>query len=170
MSLDRVEAAAVLPLRTGAEFREWHRRIVVDQIIAQTQAVSLRVRRFTTATMFSSNALPRLTFYLRNRDTAEAVAGFANEAFGISAGAGLAMLFGVSSHSAGPANGFDVATDLIRFPEGFGADVVDDFDVSPEWLSHAELVIVRTTPAGSVVRTVEIPRFEISAAPTKVAR
>ncbi len=40
----------------------------------------------------------------------------------MSAGVGLAMLFGVSSHSSEPANGFDVTSDLIRFPEGYGSD------------------------------------------------
>ncbi len=36
---------------------------------------------------------------------------------------------------------------------------------APSWLSHAELVIVRTVQWGSVTRTVEIPGFEIRAAP-----
>ena len=75
LNLDHADIAATLPLRAGAEFRERQRRIVVDQVIPQAQVVSLRVRRFLTATMFHSNTLPRLSFYLRNRDTSEAVAG-----------------------------------------------------------------------------------------------
>jgi hypothetical protein len=169
VSLDHVEIAATLPLRAGSEFRDRHRRIVLDRIIPHTQAVSLRVRRFTATNMFSSKALPQLSFYLRNRDAAEAVAGSANEVNFMSGGAGLAMLFGVSSYSAESTVGFDVTSDLIRFPEGYGTDV-HELDIRPEWLSRAELVIVRTTPAGSIVRTVEIPRFEIAAAPAKVAR
>ena len=70
---------------------------------------------------------------------------------------------------AGPTIGFDVTSDLIRFPEGYGSDE-GGLDVTPEWLSRAELVIVRTTPAGSVTRAVEIPRFEVAAMQSKAIR
>jgi hypothetical protein len=164
VSLEHAEIVATLPLRAGAEFRDRQRRIVIDRVIPQTQAASVRVRRFSTATMFHSNTPSQLSFYLRNRDAAEAVAGAANGAIQMSAGAGLAMVFlGVSSHSAEPANGFEVASDLIRFPESVGPDE-SAVEISAEWLSRAELVIVQTTGAGSVVRAVEIASFEISAA------
>ena len=169
LSLDHVDIAATLPLRAGAEFRERQRRIVVDQVIQQDQVVSLRVRRVTTASIFHSTTLPRLSFYLRNRDTAEAVAGSENEVIGVSASAGLAMLFGVSSHSSESGSGFDVTNDLIRFPDTYVVNP-NAFDISAEWLSRAELLIVQTTAAGSVTRAVEIPRFEIAATPQTPAR
>jgi hypothetical protein len=39
------------------------------------------------------------------------------------------------------------------------------FDITPEWLAQAELVVVRRTPSGSVARTIEIPGVEVVAAP-----
>ena len=52
----------------------------------------------------------------------------------------------------------------LRFPDHtFPQD--EPIDVSASWLSNAELVILRTVQWGSVTRTVEIPGFEIRAAP-----
>ncbi len=48
---------------------------MIDQVIPQAEAVSLRVRQFTMSTMFDADALPQLSFYLRNREAADAVAG-----------------------------------------------------------------------------------------------
>lgn len=169
LSLDHVEIAATLPLQAGAEFQDRQRRIVIDQVIPQTQATSVRVRQFITATMFDSTTLPQVSFYLRNRDTAEAVAGSARAGIGMSAGVGLPLLFGVSGYSAGPGSGFNVTSNFIRFPESYRTDE-HTVDISADWLSHAELVIVHTVFAGSVTSTVEIPRFEIGAAPPSLPR
>jgi hypothetical protein len=166
VSLDRVETAATLPLRIGAEFQDRRRRIVVDEIIPQAQSASVRLRQFTTATMFHSRSLAELSFYLRNRDNAEAVAGAAYHPFGMSA-VGLPFVFGFSGASSGPAIGFDVKSELVRFPQTYGAEG-QGFDFSAEWLSRAELVIVYTVAEGSVSRAVEIPGFEIAPAPPKV--
>lgn len=164
VDLDHVEVAAALPLEAGAEFQDRRRRIVIDQVVPQAEAAMIRVRQFTTATMFESGSLPRVSFYLRNREKAEAVAGSAHEGVRMSSGLGAPLFFGVSHYATGPGGGFTVTGDFIRFPEAYRTDE-QIVDISPDWLSRAELVIVHTVPAGSVTRTLEISGFEIAAAP-----
>jgi hypothetical protein len=170
VDLDRLEIAATLPLRAGAEYHDRRRRIMIDQVIPLTEAASIRVRQFTVSTMFHSDSLPPLSFYLRNSGAGEAVAGPAHQGmFAMSSGGGLPLLYGVSSFAGGPgSNGFSATGDYIRFPDY--NPKVDDVNISPDWLSHAELVIVRTVQWGSVTRTVEIPGYEIRAAPPTPSR
>jgi hypothetical protein len=62
-----------------------------------------------------------------------------------------------------------VSGSFIRFPGNPGSDE-QVVDISADWLSRAELVIVHTVTAGSVTRTLEIPGFEIAAAPPRTPR
>jgi hypothetical protein len=164
MDLDRIEIAATLPLQAGAEYDDRGVRVVIDRVIPQTDAASIGVRQFTASTMFVSGALPSLSFFLRNLGAAEAVAGSPHGIGGVSAGLALPFMFGFGVSSPGSGSGFTATGQYIRFPEGYRPDE-EAVDISADWLSHAELVIVRTVPAGSVTRTVEIPGFEIRAAP-----
>lgn len=169
VDLDRLTVAATLPLQAGATFQSRQRRVIVDQVIAQSRAASIRLRQFTSTSMFASELRPRLSFYLRNRSRSEAVAGSSHGGFGgLSTGIGL-MLIGIGGWSSPSeaGNGFSIISDVIRFPVAYGgyASGPPPFDITPEWLSQAELVIVHTIPAGSVSRDVEIAGFEIAEAP-----
>jgi len=169
VDLDRLTVAATLPLQAGATSQSPKRRLIVDQVIAQNRAASIRLRHFISTSMFASELQPRLSFYLRNRSRSEAVAGSSHGGFGgVSAGIGL-MLIGIGGWSSPTeaGNGFSIISDVIRFPVAYGgyATGPPPFEITPEWLSQAELVIVRTIPAGSVSRDVEITGFEIAEAP-----
>jgi hypothetical protein len=162
LDLERVEIAATLPLQVGAEYFDRRSRVTIEGIIPQAQAASIRVRQVIVSTMFHSKALPDLSFYLRNRDAAVAIAGSSGGMGAASVGLSLPMLYGMS-YAGSSMNGFHVTGDYLRFSGSHPQE--DPVDISPEWLSRAELVIVRTVQAGSVTRTVEIPGFEIRAAP-----
>jgi hypothetical protein len=169
VDLDRLTLAATLPLQAGATFQSPQRRLIVDQVIAQNRAASIRLRHFISTSMFASGLRPRLSFYLRNRGKSEAVAGSSHGGFGgLSTGIGL-MLIGIGGWSSPTeaGNGFSIISDVIRFPAAYGgyAGGPPPFEITPEWLSQAELVIVHTIPAGSVWRDVEIAGFEIAEAP-----
>ena len=169
VDLDRLTVAATLPLQAGATFQSPQRRLIVDQVIAQNRAASIRLRHFISTSMFASGLRPRLSFYLRNRGKSEAVAGSSHGGFGgLSTGIGL-MLIGIGGWSSPTeaGNGFSIISDVIRFPAAYGgyAGGPPPFEITPEWLSQAELVIVHTIPAGSVWRDVEIAGFEIAEAP-----
>ncbi len=163
VDLDHFEIAATLPLEPGAEFQDRRRRIVLDQVIRQAQSASIRLREFTAATMFDADELPPVSFYLRNRDTAEAVAGLAREGGGMSAGIGMPLfVVGLHVSGGGRGTGFVVTGNLIRFPEAPSEEPI--VGINADWLSHAELVVVTTVPSGSVSRTLEISNFAIAPA------
>ncbi len=82
--------------------------------------------------------------------------------------AGLAIpLVHAGAGSAETTSGFSVKGDYLRFPHYDSRE--DTVPITADWLSHAELVIVRTVAAGSVTRTVEIPGFEIRPAPPETS-
>ncbi len=159
IGLDRVQIAGTIPLRSGAEFQDRWRRVVIDQVILQSPAATLRLRQFTTATIADADEFPQVSFYLRNPGSGEAVAGSQGGGFAHSFGLSWAFFFGVST--GGPGTGFNVVSNSLRFPEITGAEE-PVIEITADWLSRAELVIVYTLAAGSVTRTVEIPGFEIA--------
>jgi hypothetical protein len=167
LDLDHVQAVARLPLVEGAEYRDRRRRVVIEQIRPQTQAIRIRVRQVTAASMFDADALQVLSFYLRNTASAEAVAGSARADMGMASELGFPFFFADTHVSTGRASGFSVISETIRFPDGV---VESSVDIGSEWLAHAELILVQTVPGGSVTRNVEIPRFEVRAAPPEAGR
>jgi hypothetical protein len=163
VDIDRVVVAATLPLQAGAGFQGHHYRLRIDQVGVQGPTAVVRVRLFTSGSMFDEEETPRLTFFLRNRAAAEAVPGSALGDMGLSGGVGL-MALGFSGFSAEPQSGFHVTSNVTRFPAGYGVDG-RRVELSAEWLSQAELVIVQTVSAGSITRTLEVPGLRMVVAP-----
>jgi hypothetical protein len=165
VDLDRIEIAARVPLHAGAEYRSLRRRLVIDRVVRQNQAVSVRMRQFTAASMFDPELPGLSSFYLRNRSAANAVEGSEQGVGGVSTSMGLPLLFGGWHSSQASGNGFRALSQFIRFP----AAGIDDsaLDLGAAWLAGAELVIVQTVLAGSVTRSVQIPEFEFRTAPPR---
>jgi hypothetical protein len=164
VDLDRVVVAATLPLQAGGVFQGHRHRIVVDQVNAQGPTAAVRLRQFTSATIFGSEQQPATAFYLRNRSAGEAVAGAPRMAFGMTHGVPLPIVSG--GYWAGSETGFHVTSSVIQFPARYGMNG-KRVDLSAEWLSQAELVILYTIPGGSVTRTVEVPGFMMIPAPVR---
>jgi len=167
VDLEQVRIASVLPLEAGAAFEERGFRLVIERVVPQERTVSLRMRQLTTRTLIDDDRFPRLSFYLRNRDRSEAVAGGQGPWGGLTPGwLPLNFGLGVAHSSESPGSGFTVTSGFLQFPELYTPDQ-PAIDVNAAWLSGAELVVVRTDRFGSVVRTLEIPGFRIEAAATK---
>ena len=168
VDLDQLAVAATLPLQAGATYHGRQKRLVVDQIVSQSRAVTVSLRHFTSTSMFESGMRPDHFFVLRNRRTSEAVAGSSHGMMGVGTGIGMPMLFGVSGSSPGPGSGFSVMSEIVRFPPAYsGYPGAAPIDITPEWLSQAELVVVHLIHAGSVSRTLEVTGFEIAEAPAR---
>jgi hypothetical protein len=165
MDLDELQIASTLPLEPGVTFREPGLRLVIDHILTQGQSVSVRVRQFTTTTVFDSDAPPRLSFYLRNRKRAEAIAASTHYSTHRGPTETLATSVGVSAYSAGPGGGFQISSSYVRFDGHRSGD--QSVELSDAWLAGAEFLIVRTLARGSVARTLVIPNFQMVEAPAK---
>jgi len=163
VDLNRVVVASTLPLQAGAVFQGHRHRIRIEQVSAQGGTASIRLRELTSGSMFDGDTPPTVTFYLRNPAAAEAVAGSSGETLGMSPGVGL-MMVGLSGYSAEAGPGFNVTSSAIRFPAWYGVNG-KRVELSAEWLAQSELVILHTIAAGSVTRTIEVPGFQMIAAP-----
>jgi hypothetical protein len=163
VAVDHVKVAARLPLEAGAEFRLPHYRAVIERVVIQARSVAVQLRQFTAATMFDGGTIPQLTYYLRNSERGEAVAGLAQDAIAMSLGfpfaAGLAV---GNAHG----NGFQIGRVLVQFPDSYWRGSPGP-DLSAGWLARAELVVLQTIPAGEVRKTISIPSMEIVSAASR---
>jgi hypothetical protein len=167
VDLDQLTVAAALPLQPGVTHQFRRRRLILDQILAESRAATIRLRHITSTSIFDSEWQPQFSYYLRNRTRSEAVAGDLHGMLNMS-GSFPMLALGFSGYSHESGSGFSITSQNIRFPPGYaGYYRTPGIDVTPEWLSQAELVIILTIPAGSVSRTLEVTNFEIAAAPAR---
>jgi len=164
VDLDEMQIASTLPLAPGATFRDRGLQIVIDHVLTQGPSLSIGFHQVTTTTLFDSETPPRLSFYLRNRSRAEAIATSTQSTYvGQARSTGLPLMYGVSAYSAGPGSGFHITSAFVRFETNKSGD--QSVDLNETWLSGAEFVVVRTVQRGSVTRTVTIPNFQMVEAP-----
>jgi hypothetical protein len=74
---------------------------------------------------------------------------------------------GASHVPIGSAFGFGVHAGIVERRLSGGPIPDDVVTINDQWIADADLVIVRTTESGSVVRSLEVSDFEIQDAPTK---
>jgi hypothetical protein len=161
VSLDRLQIAASLPLRVGSTFREPHRRVTIERVALPARTAAVRLRVMTSRTLFDAARLPQLSFYLRNRPRAEAVAGAIQT--GVPLSLGIPLFFSNIHTESEQPSGFHLDGVVIQFPDSYWRQS-PQVALTGDWLTDAELLIVQTIPAGSVTRTVVIPEFEIASA------
>ena len=160
IDLRRVEVASVLPLRPGAAFQEGSFRLVLEDAFLGEGGPRIRLRGSTARSMFQRLPPPTYSFYLRNRTARNAVAGTLQREY--LASPWFMALVGTSSWLES-VRGFRANAALIRFPlitsfrlPSASAPPAGGDSRNQAWLRDAELVIIRTVPAGSVDRTLEM--------------
>jgi hypothetical protein len=166
VDLDHLVTAATLPLHAGAVFQGRRHRVLIDEVRRQGRGLLVRIRLFSSASLFDTEQMPYLTFYLRNRSTSEAVSGSPHEQSGGHLGSPVTLATHVS-FSAGPGVGFSITGQTLRFPTRYRPNE-QGIELTGDWLSQAELVIVHTIASGSVTRTIETTGFQIVEAPPSV--
>ena len=167
IELSHMEVAAALPLRAGVRFQEAAARFQIDEVRREGGPV-IRVRRSNASTAFDRRAPRFYTYYLRNRLRRQAIATSvrtpAHETF-------FLPFAGAASHvSLEAGSGFGVAQELVMpmsyvVNPGQAPRPAAAIDVNREWLTDAELVIVRTTEAGAVTRTLTMRDVRVGESP-----
>jgi hypothetical protein len=156
------EIAATLPVRAGTVFQDDHDhyRFAIEQVnTGSDEHMAVRAREWRATSVFDRKPRVAYTFYVRNARHSHAMAGQESEPF-----EDMSVVFGwlpfsFGSSSSGLAR-FFVRGALVSFTSPYGLrDEKIDWD--PAWYTDAELVIVRTTEAGAVLRTLEIPRVSL---------
>jgi ABC-type cobalamin/Fe3+-siderophores transport system ATPase subunit len=69
VDLDQLTVAATLPLQASVTYQGRRKRLIIDQIVAQGRAATIRLRHITSTSIFDSDAVLQISYYLRNRTT-----------------------------------------------------------------------------------------------------
>lgn len=157
--LTQWEAAAALPLRPGAVFDDYQYRFAIEQVqTGPDQQLAVRAREWRASSSFDRKPQIAYAFYVRNAKHSHAMAGNESEPFEeIGAVPGWLPFFGF----AGSAR-FFVRGALVSFPPSYGLQE-QKIAWDPAWYADSELVIVRTTEAGAVLRTLDMPQASLVA-------
>ena len=158
MWLARHEVEAVLPLRVGTSMRAGAYRFTVDRIRLRQGRISLLGRESDAVSMFARDRVMRFEYYIRNPVTSEAV----QAAWHLTRGApGISgFLPAIADPEDSQRAGFIARASRLEFPSAYGTDQIGIvFDET--WIERGELVIVRTTEAGTVERRLAITNFPI---------
>jgi hypothetical protein len=154
------EAVAALRLRRGAAFQDDSYRLAIEQVDAGLgERLAVRAREWRATSSFDRKPMIRYAFYMRNAQHTTAMAGSESEPFGGMSAISTGLPFMVSS--AGPSR-FFLRAALISFPPSYGLQE-PKVEWDPAWYADAELVIIRVTETGAVVRGLDIPRATITA-------
>jgi hypothetical protein len=161
VSLTRHEVEATLPLRPRAEVRNGSYWVVLDSAVVSSGRIELRLRESDATSSFDGQPRAERTYYVRNRRTGTALESRAEDS---DIGLLPRMITGVSvSRIVG---GFWAEGFALRFPPPWAGP--DFAGLDETWLRDAELLIVRSTPAGGIERTLDIDRFPLDeTAPTE---
>ena len=159
LSLIRHDIQSVLPLRSGAAVRTGGYQFTLDRIRRHASLISLLVRQSDARSMFNRQSPSRLTYYLRNPVTSEAIRGVSRELRGdVTLAAVIPFAVGVGSESEN--DGFRALAMEVNFPAAYGSEqprvVLGD-----TWVERGELIVVRSTDAGHVERRLSIADFPI---------
>lgn len=156
VNFTRHDIEAVMPLQEGAGHRgDWY-GFTVDGLEGSPRGVTVLVRQWLAV------AGPEMSsyfgFYLRNRTRGEAVATTTEY---VRSDVLLRRLVPFGPSAATPNSGFGIYRLRVSFPPRYRIAAVDGPVLDDEWLRAAELVILRSTPAGAVQRTVDIAQFPL---------
>jgi hypothetical protein len=155
------EAAAALPLRPGAVFDDYHYRFAIEHVhMGPDQQLAVRAREWRATSSFDRKPQITYAFYVRNAQHSHAMVGNASEPFAeFGATSGWVPFFGFAREGSAA---FFARGALVSFPPSHGLQE-QKIDWDPAWYADAELVIVRITEAGAVLRTLEMPQASLAA-------
>lgn len=146
IALTQMEIAATLPFIPGAVFRDRHAGFQIDDVLREESRLRVRARMFRVRTIFDRTPRPSYKFYIRNRSRAEASELDFYQRPALTGSAPVPRT-----------SGFEVlvAEPIFRWRDA-GLPQLDE-----TWLADAELVIVRSTYRGSVLRTLEMNNVRV---------
>jgi hypothetical protein len=146
IALTQMEVVASFPVTARAAFQDGGFGLAIDDIVEEESRLRIRGRTFWVRTVLDRTPRSSFKFFIRNRARGEA---------------SDLDTYHRSTLTWGPwlrTSGFEsFATDLIFRWQDAGLERLDG-----EWLKGAELVVVRSTYRGSVMRTLEMSGVKIS--------
>ena len=153
----RLSMAAVLPLQPDETFQDGAYRLTITGLRDTDVGPHLDVRISDAWPSLDRSPGRSYFYFLRHRGKREAIATTKNYVGGVAYSARFLPIGGVTLTSLLP---FAAAADELFFPTQLPRSL-RRVEISKEWLDGAELAIVKVEHAGTVLRTLEIPRLQV---------
>ena len=151
-----VEAAGIIPLVRGAIFQDGAYRVAIRDV--RLDGVLTVLVQLSDVTRLTSRRGHRgYDVYLRNRTEREAIAGTRRAAREYSVIPGAMTVAEFST----VAPGVWTSAEYLTYRGGPGMSI-PGWDLTPEWVNRAELVVVRVTSAGTIDAPLEIDNFTVA--------
>ncbi|HEX6465000.1 MAG TPA: hypothetical protein VFZ98_11115 [Vicinamibacterales bacterium] len=150
------EVAKALPLRVGAMFREDNFRFAIEQVnVGPGEYLQVRGLEWNATASFDRKPRASYRFCVRNAQRSHAMFGSAQPLDG-----GVSLLPFVFAISGGSSESSEERLAQIDFSTSYGLQE-QRIDWNPDWYATSELVILRVTEAGAVLRTLDIPQASL---------
>lgn len=169
VQLTRHDVDGTLPLRVGATHQRGAYRVVIDAVTRHADGTYVRVRASNALSGFDRTARRNCAYYLRNASRREALLG-STEWLGEESVFRAILPFYGYSMSGEATSGFSVRAVRVRFPEWTYANAPAPRVLDDGWMADAEMVIVCTTTAAAVNRTLMMERLSIPPATATTSR
>ncbi|HEX5473498.1 MAG TPA: hypothetical protein VFX12_02455 [Vicinamibacterales bacterium] len=153
VSLTRLQVVRVLPLRTGAAFQDGSYRFTIADLDT-AMGRSLRAGVIRASSALDSAPAPTFEFCARNRARSEAVLGWLTSASGYVPGI-PGVSFGTFSRTGLQMEAADV---VFQVP---ASEETPSITLDAAWFSQADLVVIRETFDGVIVRTLDVPHVRL---------
>jgi hypothetical protein len=151
--LEHWEVVGGLPLRAGAALQDESYRFTIAQVeTGMGQEIAVRAREWRATSSFDRKPMITYAFYMRNAAHSRAIEGRETEPF---EGASFLPFWLPFTAGAGPSR-FLLRGALVSFQPSYSPQE-PKFDWDPAWYADAEVVILRITDSGAVLRTLDIP-------------
>jgi hypothetical protein len=153
--IDLIEetVAGVLPLTPGATLQDGAHRLVIEDVERSGGGASVSFRERNAGSVFDVAVPWSERFYVRNTARTEAIMGLPQ------AGPDLPRIMETACFLSSWRSGLRNDRNIYVFPASRGVDQAK-WSREAEWFAGAELVVIRSRPAGSVLRTLDISDFQ----------
>jgi hypothetical protein len=158
--LHRSRIVGAMPLSTGASFREGRFRVEILAVDRRHASCSVSIRHWRASPLWSASPFRAYQFVLRNVRRHEAIVG---DQGGMQAAVSPGFLpflaIGMSA-GADQRSGFDVDYARVDYPMRQNSQIAAPV-IDRDWLAEAELVVLETTAAGWLTKTVTVEGFQM---------
>jgi hypothetical protein len=167
-SLLRSRVVGVLPLRDGALYRDRSLRVDLLRVERRHSSCSVLVRHWRASPWWSPTAYRSYEVVLRNRRLRQVVVGDQMSRLPVESPLSLPFFLIGMSGGASWQGSFAVAHSAIEFPASRDGQMTIDPPLDARWLADADLVMIESTVAGWLSRTVTVDGFQMQPATSVV--
>lgn len=156
VDLTEMAVAARLPAERGRTFTRGAHRIAVLDLRLGEGGATLQIRERDALSILDRTPKGGLQYFLVNAAAGEAIEGRVTRS-----GSEFPPVLDAEPFKASAGMGLGIAFSDLLFPDKVTGSDAQPWSRDASWFDHVDLVIVARAPSSSIVRTLEIPQFQI---------